>query len=113
MTRQKITLGEMRSSGVRGLLVYCSDYMCSHWSAISADRWIKSACVACSDAEMRLWASDMEFGPGSLIRLHLDWADDDVANWHNFAKSLPLPSRRARGVIELYLSFRLPNETTH
>jgi hypothetical protein len=23
---QKITLGEMRASGVRGLLVYCADY---------------------------------------------------------------------------------------
>jgi hypothetical protein len=43
MTRpQKITLGEMRSSGVRGLLVYCSDYECSHWTRLSADacqRW--------------------------------------------------------------------------
>jgi hypothetical protein len=27
---QKITLGEMRSTGVRGLLIYCSDYKCSH-----------------------------------------------------------------------------------
>ena len=24
--QQKITLGEMRSSGVRGLLIYCADY---------------------------------------------------------------------------------------
>jgi hypothetical protein len=31
---QKITLGEMRASGVRGLLIYCSDYHCSHWTAI-------------------------------------------------------------------------------
>jgi hypothetical protein len=30
MREQKITLGEMRESGVRGLLVYCSDYRCSH-----------------------------------------------------------------------------------
>src|ERR1700730_7343704 len=36
---QKITLGEMRSSGVRGLLVYCADYHCSHSIAISADQW--------------------------------------------------------------------------
>jgi len=35
----KITLGEMREMGVRGLLVYCSDYRCSHSLAISADRW--------------------------------------------------------------------------
>jgi hypothetical protein len=37
--QQKITLGEMRSSGVRGLLIYCSDYKCSHSTAISGDRW--------------------------------------------------------------------------
>jgi hypothetical protein len=37
--RQKITLAEMRASGVRGLLIYCSDYHCSHWTAISGDRW--------------------------------------------------------------------------
>jgi AbiV family abortive infection protein len=32
MQQQKITLGEMREMGVRGLLIYCSDYRCSHWS---------------------------------------------------------------------------------
>jgi len=31
--RQKITFGEMRASGVRGLLVWCSDYRCGHWTA--------------------------------------------------------------------------------
>jgi hypothetical protein len=36
---QKIALGEMRFSGVRGLLVYCPDYHCSHWTAISGDNW--------------------------------------------------------------------------
>jgi len=35
----KITLGEVRQMGVRGVLVYCSDYHCSHSVAISADRW--------------------------------------------------------------------------
>src|SRR5260370_35074227 len=30
MRGQKITLGEMRSSGVRGLLVYCADYQRAH-----------------------------------------------------------------------------------
>jgi hypothetical protein len=29
----------MRASGVRDLLIYCSDYHCSHWTAISGDRW--------------------------------------------------------------------------
>ena len=36
---QKITFAEMRASGVRGLLVYCSDYLCSHSIAISGDPW--------------------------------------------------------------------------
>jgi hypothetical protein len=35
---RKITLGQMRDTGVRRLLVYCSDYRCSHSIAISADR---------------------------------------------------------------------------
>jgi hypothetical protein len=35
----KITLAEMRAAGVRSLLIYCSDYHCSHWTAISGDRW--------------------------------------------------------------------------
>jgi hypothetical protein len=34
----KITFGEMRVSGVRGLLICCSDYKCSHSTAINADR---------------------------------------------------------------------------
>jgi hypothetical protein len=36
---QKITFGEMRESGVRGIMIYCSDYKCSHSIAISADQW--------------------------------------------------------------------------
>jgi hypothetical protein len=35
---QKITLGEMRASGLRGLLVYCADYKCAHSVEISGDR---------------------------------------------------------------------------
>ena len=36
---QKITFAEMRASGVRGLLVYCAYYRCSHSIAISGDGW--------------------------------------------------------------------------
>jgi hypothetical protein len=46
---QKITFAQMRASGVRGLLIYCSDYRCSHWTAISGDRWPDS--VRLSDLE--------------------------------------------------------------
>jgi hypothetical protein len=35
--QQKITFGEMRDMGVRGVLVYCADYRCNHCVAISAD----------------------------------------------------------------------------
>jgi hypothetical protein len=46
---QKITLGEMRSTGLRKLLVYCGDYKCAHSVTISADRW--SDDVRLSDLE--------------------------------------------------------------
>jgi hypothetical protein len=36
---QKITFAEMRDMGVRGILVDCADYHCSHSLALSADRW--------------------------------------------------------------------------
>jgi hypothetical protein len=29
----------MRDMGVRGILVYCADYQCSHSIAISGDGW--------------------------------------------------------------------------
>jgi hypothetical protein len=35
---QKITFAEMRAPGVRGELIYCSDYRCSHHIATSGDR---------------------------------------------------------------------------
>jgi hypothetical protein len=47
----KITFGEMRASGVRGVLVYCSDYKCGHGIAISVDRWPDD--VRLSDIEPR------------------------------------------------------------
>ncbi len=56
MARQeKITLGEMREMGVRGLLLYCSDYRCSHSIRPGAERWpdhvrlsdLEFVCQAC------------------------------------------------------------------
>jgi hypothetical protein len=46
---QKITLAEMRDMGVRRLLIYCSDYRCSHLIAMNGDRW--------PDV---MWQSDLE-----------------------------------------------------
>jgi hypothetical protein len=37
--KQKITLGQMRASGVHSLIVYCADLRCLHWTRINADRW--------------------------------------------------------------------------
>jgi len=51
LPRQKITFGEMRAGGVRGLLIYRSDYKCSHWTAISGDRWTND--IRLSDIEPR------------------------------------------------------------
>jgi DNA-directed RNA polymerase subunit RPC12/RpoP len=51
MRPQKITFGEMRSSGVRGVVVYCSDYRCSHSIAMPADQWPDD--IRLSDIEPR------------------------------------------------------------
>lgn len=38
MTRvQKITFGEMRASGVRNVLIYCTDYTCGHCITVPDD----------------------------------------------------------------------------
>jgi hypothetical protein len=52
---QKITLADMRSSGVRRLLIYRADYRCSHYVAISGDRWPDD--VRLSDLEPRFVCS--------------------------------------------------------
>ena len=33
----KITFADMRDMGIRGLLIYCADYRCSHSIAISGE----------------------------------------------------------------------------
>jgi len=48
---QKITFGEMRQSGVRRVVVYCSDYMCSHAIPMDAGNWPDT--VRLSDIEDR------------------------------------------------------------
>jgi hypothetical protein len=56
----------MRSSGVRGLLIYCADYQnCSHSIAISADQWPdhvrlsdleeRFVCKACGNKGADIW----------------------------------------------------------
>ncbi len=67
---QKITLGEMRSIGVRGLLIYCADYYCSHSIAISADRWRDD--VRLSDIELR-FACKACGRRGADVRPNFNW----------------------------------------
>ena len=39
MRLQKITFGDMRDMGVRGVLVYCADCTCSHSVTMDASAW--------------------------------------------------------------------------
>ncbi|MET3996685.1 hypothetical protein ACVWXN_002138 [Bradyrhizobium sp. i1.4.4] len=51
----KITFGEMREMGVRGVLIYCRDYRCSNHTKANADHRRRQAarcqpkfvCTAC------------------------------------------------------------------
>jgi hypothetical protein len=52
---QKITFADMRDMGVRGVLIYCADYHCSHSIALLADRWPDD--VRLSDIERRFICS--------------------------------------------------------
>ena len=70
MREQKIALGEMRLSGVRGLLIYCADYRCSHSIAISADRWQDD--VRLSDLEAR-FACKACGKRGADVRPNFNW----------------------------------------
>ena len=40
--QQKVTFGEMRSSGVHGILVSCQNLRCSHLIEMDADCWPNS-----------------------------------------------------------------------
>jgi hypothetical protein len=62
----KITLGEMRATGVRDLLVYCADHKCAHAVRISADRWPDH--IRLSDLEPLLCGRR-----GADIRPDWDW----------------------------------------
>jgi hypothetical protein len=74
---QKITLGEMRSSGPRRLLVHCADYLCSHSVTIDASQWLddvrlsdlepKFTCRACGHrgADVRPLFEQARMGTGS------------------------------------------------
>jgi hypothetical protein len=68
--RQKITFAEMRAAGVRGPLICCSDYKCSHWTAISGDKWPDH--VRLSDIEPR-FICQVCGQRGADVRSNFDW----------------------------------------
>ena len=85
---QKMTLGEMRASGVRGPLIY-ADYKCSHWTLISGDacdrlseeffRHHRDRPEATWPDEVRLSGLEPQFTctacgkRGADVRLDFDW----------------------------------------
>ncbi|MBR0719660.1 hypothetical protein [Bradyrhizobium liaoningense] len=70
MRPQKITFGDMRQMGVRGVLVYCADYSCSHSVTLSADRWPDD--VRLSDIEPRFVCSACG-RRGAEVRPDFNW----------------------------------------
>ena len=68
--QRKITLGEMREMGVRGLLVYCSDYRCGHWGKIGADRWPDDSCLSDLEALFVCQACGIK---GGDLRPDFEW----------------------------------------
>jgi hypothetical protein len=72
---QKITFAEVREMGVRGLLVYCADFRCSHSIAISADDWPDDvrpsdieARFVCNSSGMIQDATQLGIGRASVYR---------------------------------------------
>jgi hypothetical protein len=71
----KITSGEMRDMGVRGILVYCADYKCSHSIVVRAD-WPDD--LRLSEIEPRFVCQACgKRGPG--VRPHFNWAGKPVS----------------------------------
>jgi hypothetical protein len=83
MRLQKITFGEIREMGLRGVLVCCADYQCSHNIALSADRW---------PDDLRLSDIEPRFVYGACSRRGAEVRSD--FNLGLGARNLPLDGRR-------------------
>jgi hypothetical protein len=99
---QKITFGEMREAGVRGLLIYCSDYKCSHSIAINADQCPDD--VRLSDLEARFVCKACG-KRGADIRPDFHWNKPPVAA--TIVSVLVAPLRRTDQAARC-VSLRLP-----
>jgi hypothetical protein len=67
---QKITLGEMRESGPRRLLVYCADYRCAHLVVTDADYWPDNAVATLMRNIHERQPLSIRFGALSEERIH-------------------------------------------
>lgn len=65
----KITFGEMRASGIRGIIVDCADCGCGRWTAADADSWPDF--VRLSDLESQLACPAC--GRGAVVRPDFAW----------------------------------------
>jgi hypothetical protein len=72
----RITFAQMRKRGVRGILVYCGDYKCSHSLAISGDAWPDD--VRLSDIEQRFVCTACR-KRGADARPDFNWTGKPVA----------------------------------
>jgi len=68
--RQKITFADTCAAGVRGILVYCCDYRCSHSIALMADQWPDE--MRLSDIEPR-FTCGASGKRGADVRPNLSW----------------------------------------
>jgi hypothetical protein len=60
----------MRASGVRGVLIYCADFKCSHWIKLNADHWADD--VRLSDLESQFVCTACGH-KGADIRPDFNW----------------------------------------
>jgi len=60
---QKITLGDMRSTGLRNLLVYCGDFKCAHHVEIGAERWSDDVRLSDSSSSLARKKAGHEWPP--------------------------------------------------
>jgi hypothetical protein len=67
---QMITFGDMRHSGVRGVLIHCADYQCSHCIAMVADRWPDDLRLSDIEGDFICTACSKR---GAEVRPDFDW----------------------------------------
>src|SRR5271154_5262605 len=94
----------MRSTGARGLLVYCADFHCSHSIAINADEWpdhvrlsgleTRFVCAACgrkgADVHPPHRArQDAANGPWICLKIADDFAVNSADNGREYRAGLP------------------------